>query len=116
MQGMPNKITDQDLYTTLLNEHKHMAAALVHAVLETGDQTLRRDFQDGLNKALDHQYQIWQQMSQKGYYKPLPAGQQGISQLQQDVQKMTQQLPGNWQTQGQTQTTTAGNWPPPNVT
>ena len=119
MQGMPNKITDQDLYTLLLNEHKLMASGLVNAVLEAGDQALRQDFQQALNHTLDHHYQIWQQMNQKGYYRPLPANQQAISQVQQDIQKMHQQTPGHWQAQGQqAQMQQAGttNWPPPQVT
>lgn len=114
MQGMPNKITDQDLYTTVLNEHKLMAAQLVNAVLEAGDKNLRQDFQQSLNNTLDHHYTIWQQMYQKGYYKPLPASQQAISQVQQEVQKMTQQLPGHAQAQSQ-QVSTQG-WPPPQAT
>lgn len=118
MQGMPNKITDQDLYTVLLNEHKMMADMLVNAVLETGDQALRQDFQQSLTHVLDHHYQIWQQMHQKGYYQPLPASQQQVSQVQQEMQKMGQQLPGTWQSGAQAQ----GNaglpkgWPQPHVT
>ncbi len=118
MQGMPNKITDQDLYNALLSEHKMMAGMLVHAVLETGHKALRQDFQQSLTNILDHQYQIWQQMNQKGFYKPLQASQQEISQVQQEAQQLSQQLPGTWQAgaQAQGQAALPPNWPQPNVT
>lgn len=118
MPGMPNKILDQDLYTALLNEHKMMAGMLVNAVLESGDKAVRQDFQQSLTTALDHHYQIWQQMNQKGFYKPLPASQQEISQVQQEAQQLSQQLPGKWQAgaQAQGQAALPPNWPQPNVT
>ncbi len=114
MQGMPNKISDQDLYSVLLNEHKLMATTLCGAVLEAGEPKLRQEYQQCLNTTLDHQYKIWQEMNQKGYYKPLPANQQEITQVQQEIQKASQQLPGNWQAQGQNQTQNQGNVQLPN--
>jgi spore coat protein F len=54
-------------------------------VLESNNQFLRTDAQNLLNRTFQHQKQIYDVMTQKGWYKVENANQQDVSKAQQNV-------------------------------
>jgi spore coat protein CotF len=81
-------ISDQEVMSILLNEHKLAASALTNLVLESSNQFLRNDATVILTSTFNHQKQIFDFMSQKGWYQTQIASQQEISKVQQEVAKI----------------------------
>ncbi len=78
-------ITDKEIVNVLLNQHKLSASSLTTLVLESANQNLRNDATNILNKTFKHQKQIFDLMTQKGWYQVQSANQQQISQAQQEM-------------------------------
>ncbi|HHY22739.1 MAG TPA: spore coat protein [Clostridiaceae bacterium] len=78
-------ITDKEIVNVLLNQHKLSASSLTTLVLESANQNLRNDATNILNKTFKHQKQIFDIMTQKGWYQVQSASQQQISQAQQEM-------------------------------
>lgn len=72
-------VGDRELMTVILNEHKLCASSLTNLILESVDQSLRNDANNLLNRTFQHQKQIFDMMTQKGWYTTQPASQQEIS-------------------------------------
>ncbi len=87
-----NKIGDKEIVNVLLNEHKLCASSLTNLVLESANQSLRNDAQNLLGRTFQHQKQIFDLMSQKGWYQTQNANQQDVSKAQQDVTKVQSTL------------------------
>lgn len=85
-----NNLTDKEILNVLLDQHKLCASALTNLVLESSNQNVRTDASNVLNKTFRHQKQIFDILSQKGWYKTQSASQQAITQAQQE---MTQTQP-----------------------
>ncbi|MCX8129117.1 MAG: spore coat protein [Clostridia bacterium] len=78
-------ITDKDLASVLLSQHKLAASSLTNLVLESTNQFLRNDTTNILTRTFQHQKQIYDLMTQKGWYKVQNANQEDISRAQQEV-------------------------------
>lgn len=78
-------ITDKEIVNILLNQHKLSASSLTTLVLESANQNLRNDATNILNNTFKHQKQIFDLMTQKGWYQVQSASQQQISQAQQEM-------------------------------
>lgn len=78
-------IGDKEILNVLLDEHKLAASSLTNLVLESTNQFLRNDVTNILTKTFQHQKQIFDLMSQKGYYKVQNASSQDISKAQQEM-------------------------------
>lgn len=83
-----NKIGDKEIVTVLLDEHKLCASSLTNLVLESANQSLRNDATNLLNRTFQHQKQIFDLMTQKGWYQTQNANQQDITKAQQEVSKV----------------------------
>jgi len=81
-------IADKEIMNVLLNEHKLCASSLTNLVLESANQNLRNDATNILSRTFQHQKQIFDIMSQKGWYQTQTASQQSISQAQQEISQM----------------------------
>ncbi|MDP4180702.1 MAG: spore coat protein [Bacillota bacterium] len=81
-------ITDQEVVTILLDEHKLAASSLTNLVLESSNQFLRNDITNILTSTFSHQKQIFDIMAQKGWYQTQNASQQELSKAQQEVSKL----------------------------
>lgn len=79
---------DKEITQTLLNEHKLCASSLTNLVLESSNQNLRNDAAGLLNRTFQHQKNIFDLMTQKGWYTTQSASQQEISTAQQEVSKI----------------------------
>ena len=83
-----NKIGDKEITIVLLDEHKLCASSLTNLVLESANQSLRNDAVNLLNRTFQHQKQIFDLMTQKGWYQTQNANQQDISKAQQEITKV----------------------------
>ena len=80
--------SDKEITQTLLNEHKLCASSLTNFVLESSNQNLRNDIAGLLNKTFQHQKNIFDLMTQKGWYTTQTASQQEIDTAKQEVSKI----------------------------
>lgn len=77
--------TDKELTNVLLSEHKLAAASYTNLILESSNEFLRNDATDILNKTFEHQKEIFDIMSGKGWYQTQQASVQEITQAKQKV-------------------------------
>ena len=81
-------ITDKEIMNVLLEQHKLCATSLTNLILESSNQNIRNDAANILNKTFQHQKQIFDIMSQKGWYKTQQASPQLLSQAQQELNQI----------------------------
>jgi spore coat protein F len=80
-----NNLTDKEVLNVLLDEHKLAASSLTNLIIESSNQLIRNDATNILTRTLQHQKQIFDLMSQKGWYQVQNANQQEISKAQQEM-------------------------------
>lgn len=85
-------ITDKEITNVLLDEHKLCATSLTNLILESSNQNLRNDVTNILSRTFQHQKQLFDIMSQKGWYSTSIASPQDITKAQQDVTKVQSSL------------------------
>ena len=81
-------VGDKELVTILVNEHKLSASSMANLILESSDQSLRNDATNILTRTFQHQKQLFDLMSQKGWYATKAATQQDLSTAKQEVSKI----------------------------
>jgi spore coat protein CotF len=82
------KLTDKEITQVLLNDHKLCASSYTNLVLESANQALRNDVTNLLGRTFQHQKQIFDIMSQKGWYQTQSANPQDVTKAQQEVSKL----------------------------
>lgn len=85
-------LSDKEIMTSILNEHKLSASSLTNLILESTCPMLRSDAESILTKTFDNQKQVFDIMSQKGWYPVQNANQQEISTAQQKVKNIESQI------------------------
>lgn len=86
---MPNiNVSDKDVANIIIDCHKLMASSFTNLILESASDTVRRDATSMLQKTLSHQKQLFDVMTQKGWYQVQNASQQEIANAQQSVTSM----------------------------
>lgn len=86
---MPNvNISDKDVTNVILNQHKLEASSLTNLILESSNNSLRTDTTNILQRTFSHQKQIFDLMSQKGWYQVQNASQQDMMTAQQSISNM----------------------------
>lgn len=83
-----NNLGDKEITTVLLSEHKLCASSLTNLVLESTNQTLRNDVTGILTKTFQHQKQIFDLMTQKGWYTTQAASPQELESAKQEASKV----------------------------
>jgi len=78
-------ITDKEIVNILLDEHKLEASSLTNLILESSNQSLRNDAMNILTKTFQHQKQLFDIMTQKGWYQTQNAKQTDIMRAQQEI-------------------------------
>jgi spore coat protein CotF len=81
-------VGDKELMTVILNEHKLCASSLTNLILESSCQSLRNDAAGLLNRTFQHQKQIFDMMTQKGWYTTQAASQQELTNARQEAGKI----------------------------
>jgi spore coat protein CotF len=76
------KLTDQDIAQCLLKDEKVMCSMLNNSILESSNGNLRQDWNTCLQNTYQMQKQIFDTMSQKGWYQPTKADMQQMNQAQ----------------------------------
>lgn len=71
-------MTDKDIMMGLLGDYKLAIETLSHAAIEAANENLKRDFINALNSAYEEQKQVWNAISQRGWYSVKPAQMQEI--------------------------------------
>lgn len=87
MNGQGNSFNEQNILQTALNDTKLMAASINGYILEAADDNLRRDYMTALGDVYNQQKQIFDIMSQKGYYAVSKAQPQEIMQAKEEYIK-----------------------------
>ena len=85
-------LTDKEIMASVLNEHKLAASLLTTLILESVCPTLRSDAESILTKTFDGQKQVFDIMTQKGWYPVQNANQQEISMAQQKIKNIESQM------------------------
>lgn len=85
-------LTDKEIMDSVLGEHKLAASSLTNLILESVDPMLRNDAKSILTKTFDAQKQVFDIMTQKGWYSVQNANQQEISSAQQKVKNIESQM------------------------
>lgn len=78
-------LSDRDLADSILTQHKLEASSLTNLILESANNNLRNDCVDILKDSFNHQKQIFDLMSSKGWYKLQKASPQDITTAQQAI-------------------------------
>ncbi len=85
-------LTDQEMALDLLGHEKATLATLTTMVTEAANPALRRVLSDTWMQVQADQYQLFQEMQQKGWYEVKPAQQPEIQSACQKFQQMKCQL------------------------
>jgi len=85
-------LTDKEIMSSILNEHKLAASSLTSLILESSCPMLRSDAESILTKTFDGQKQVFDIMTQKGWYPVQNANQQEISMAQQKIKNIESQM------------------------
>ena len=80
---MKNNLSDQVLMNVLLDSHKFAISSFSNLIIECNNEFLRKDVLSILTKVFQHQKQIYDLMSQKGWYQVQNATQQDITNVKQ---------------------------------
>lgn len=87
-----SNLADKEIMSSILNEHKLAASSLTTLILESTCPMLRSDAESILTKTFDGQKQVFDMMTQKGWYPVQNANQQEISMAQQKVKNIESQM------------------------
>jgi len=79
-------LSDRDIAFSILNSYKLQASALTTLIIESTNNALRKEALNVLSRVFDHQKQVFDFLSQKGWYTVDKATQDDISKAQRDVQ------------------------------
>lgn len=74
---------DRNLMENLLQLEKGACSMYLNGTLESGTMNVHQTFDQALNQSVQMQDQIYQKMSQKGWYQPEQAEQQKAQQVKQ---------------------------------
>ncbi len=85
-------LTDKEIIASVLNEYKLAASSLTTLILESACPMLRSDAESILTKTFGGQKQVFDMMTQKGWYPVQNANQQEISMAQQKIKNIESQM------------------------
>ena len=80
MPQQPN-MTEKDLLDDLLNQEKQMMACCAASIQEASCRNLRKLLTNQFNQTSQDQYELFDQMREKGYFKLRDATSQSVQQV-----------------------------------
>lgn len=83
---------DRCMMSDLLDTAKHITDVYGSYVCEGSSDTLRQVLQTNMDETASDQFQIFQQMQQRGWYQPKAAQTQDVQQAKQKFAQQKQQL------------------------
>ena len=81
-------MSDRDIMENILLTTKGACDLYMHGTIESGTQSVHQCFDDALSDSLCMQEDIYQKMSQKGWYPTQQADQQQIDQVRRKYSEM----------------------------
>ena len=87
----PN-MSEQDLLNDLLNQEKQLMSSYTTYIQEASCENLRKILTNQFNQTSQDQYQVFDQMRQKGYYQTKDASDQEVQQAKDNFKNMQQGL------------------------
>ena len=91
MYTQPN-LTEQELLNDLLNQEKQLMSSYATFIQEASCENLRRVLTNQFNQTSQDQYQVFDQMRQKGYYQSKDASAQEVQQAKDNFRNVQGQL------------------------
>lgn len=91
MHQQPN-LSEQDLLNDILNQEKQLMSSYATYIQEASCPNLRKILTNQFNQTSQDQYQVFDQMRQKGYYQTKDAGDQEVQQAKQNFKTMQSEL------------------------
>lgn len=86
------EMTEQDLLGDLLNQEKLMMSSCAQHLQDASCPTLRRILLDQFGKTAQDEYQVLDQMRQKGYYNPKEADDKEVKLAKNNLNNMRDEL------------------------
>ncbi len=91
MNQHPN-LSEQDLLNDLLNQEKQMVTSYATYITEASCHNLRKLLSNQLSQTSHDQYQVFEQMRDKGYYQGKDASDQEVQQVKNNFKAMQDEL------------------------
>jgi spore coat protein CotF len=91
MHHHPN-LSEQDLLNDLLNQEKQMVTSYATYLTEASCHNLRKLLSSQLSQTSHDQYQVFEQMRDKGYYQGKDASDQEVQQVKSNFKAMQDEL------------------------
>ena len=86
------QLNEKDAILDLLESEKQLMSFYTTALFEGSTKSIRKNFSTHLNSVAENQYQIWNQMTTRGYVQPAPAQKQMIDQTCDQFKKQKKSL------------------------
>lgn len=91
MHTQPN-MTEQDLLNDLLNQEKQIMSSYATFIQEASCENLRKVLTNQFNQTSMDQYQVFDQMRQKGYYQTKDADAQEVQQAKDNFRNIQSEI------------------------
>ena len=91
MNQHPN-LSEQDLLNDLLNQEKQLVTSYATYMTEASCHNLRKLLSSQLSQTSHDQYQVFEQMRDKGYYQGKDASDQEVQQVKNNFKAMQDEL------------------------
>lgn len=91
MHHHPN-LSEQDLLNDLLNQEKQMVTSYAAYLTESSCHNLRKLLSSQLSQTSHDQYQVFEQMRDKGYYQGKDASDQEVQQVKSNFKAMQDEI------------------------
>jgi spore coat protein CotF len=76
-------MTDRDFIDIALSQHKLLAGLITTSIIESVNDGLRQELRTELDDCLKHQKELFDYMSQRGWYSPKAASATDVASAQQ---------------------------------
>lgn len=86
------EMTEQDLLGDLLNQEKLMISSCALHIQDASCPTLRKILLDQFGKTCQDEYQVLDQMRQKGYFNPKEADDKDVKLVKNNLNSMRDEL------------------------
>ena len=89
---MQPNMTEKELLTDLLNQEKQMMSLYATGIQEASCKNLRKILGNQFNQTSQDQYELFDQMREKGYYQAQDAASQYVQQVKSTYKNMQTEL------------------------
>ncbi|MBM7854464.1 spore coat protein CotF [Desulfohalotomaculum tongense] len=92
MVQLMDQIRDKDLAFAMLNDLKSTCECITQKILETSNEQLRQSYLNVLHETFNEHKQLYNMMSQRGWYKPMMAKPDEINQISSHIMSMQNEI------------------------